>query len=353
MAENDTLLAHMVLELTPQVEVAATRALAFILNKSDAALEGLNQMVAATIHAEIEPVKEVRVEEHYTEGQGAGRLDFVGRDRNGEKRIIGESKFWAKLLEGQGSSYMTQLDSGNAVLLFVVPDARIDYLWWEVRRDVVGTDLEKKLKVLETGTRTKCASLDGTDRYLMMVSWRDLLQRLHDGSYGDPEVQSEIRQLRGLADLMDRRAFLPLSNDELGQHSIRRLHQFQGLGMDAIETGRQEQWITNVSNYTSRWPGGYGRAFQLGGAKAWFGLNGDLWSSKGDTPMWLILEDVSLSQVPNEMQDKYRFLPNGARFDIPVYLKTSVDYDVVLADVVSQLREIADAVKITAPDFPD
>ena len=157
MAENDTLLAHMVTTLTNQTEIAATSALVYILKKSAAALGAWNKMVQETIREEIEPVQDLTVEETFKVGDVGGRLDFVGRDMNGKKRVIGESKFWAKLLEGQGSSYITQLDPGIAVLMFVVPDARIDYLWWEVGRDVVGDDVREKLKFLETGTRTRCA----------------------------------------------------------------------------------------------------------------------------------------------------------------------------------------------------
>ena len=123
MAQGETLLAHMVPSLTPQVEVAATKALAYVLNKSDAALGALNHLIQDTIHSQLEPIQDVRVEETYQTQEGSGRLDFVGYDKDGHRRVIGESKFWAKLLEGQGSSYMEQLAQGIAVLLFVVPDA--------------------------------------------------------------------------------------------------------------------------------------------------------------------------------------------------------------------------------------
>ena len=198
---------------------------------------------------------------------------------------------------------------------------------------------------LETSSRTKCTVVRGTDHYLMMVTWRELLQRLHDSSFGEPEVQSDIRQLQGLAETMDAKAFLPLHQNELGPQFIRRMHHFQSLGVDAIEAGRMGGWITGVANSTSRWPGGYGRAFRLADAKAWFGLNGDLWSTKGDTPMWLQLEGVNPSLMSEEIQGKYRFYWGGSRFDIPIYLKTGVEREVVLDDVVSQLKEIADAVK--------
>lgn len=47
MSEEHSLLAHLVQKLTPQVEDAATDALAYILNKSAACMNALADMVSA------------------------------------------------------------------------------------------------------------------------------------------------------------------------------------------------------------------------------------------------------------------------------------------------------------------
>ena len=44
MADNDTLLAYLVPKVTSRVEDAATDALAFILNKSEACQKAFNEM---------------------------------------------------------------------------------------------------------------------------------------------------------------------------------------------------------------------------------------------------------------------------------------------------------------------
>ena len=139
MAETGTLLAHLILDvrLTGQVEVAATRSLAFILNKSAAAMNSLVGLISSQTGAGLEEIIGVVAEDAYQTEGGSGRIDFVGYDANGEKRIVGEAKFDAAISQGQGGGYLHQLaKNGDAVLMFVVPDYRIDYLWGEVRRDV-------------------------------------------------------------------------------------------------------------------------------------------------------------------------------------------------------------------------
>ena len=148
MAESDTLLAHLILDvrLTGQVEVAATRSLAFILNKSTSAMSSLVELISNQTGGHFEEIIGVVAEDAYQTEGGSGRIDFVGYDTNGEKRIVGEAKFDAAISPGQGGGYLHQLTkSGDAVLMFVVPDYRIDYLWGQVRRDVESTGRGSKI----------------------------------------------------------------------------------------------------------------------------------------------------------------------------------------------------------------
>ena len=53
-----------------------------------------------------------------------------------------------------------------------------------------------------------------TELQLTLVSWTKLLDRM-DALTGDDGVKSDIRQLRGLAQLQDEQAFLPIHSEEL------------------------------------------------------------------------------------------------------------------------------------------
>ena len=133
MDTRDTLLAHLVPTLTSQTENAATKSLAYILNKSEPTKRALNEMIRAGVGVTMDPVEQVRVE---VAAEDQSRPDFVGYDVNGTKRVVGESKFWAPLGKGQGSVYLKQLASGPSVLMFVVPEARLISLWDDVVSDV-------------------------------------------------------------------------------------------------------------------------------------------------------------------------------------------------------------------------
>ena len=63
--------------------------------------------------------------------------------------------------------------------------------------------------------------------------------------------------------------------------------------------------------------------------------------------MWLQVEEVLPSKLSEEILAKYRFIPNGSTLEIPIYLKTGVDNDIVLDDVVAQLEEIGREIKAT------
>ena len=170
MAESDTLLAHLILDvrLTGQVEVAATRALAYILNKSESAKGAVVEMINRQTGAELEPIDRVVAEDAYQAEGGSGRIDFVAYDASEERRIVGEAKFDAAISPGQGGGYLHQLSkSGDAVLMFVVPDYRIDYLWGEVRRDVESTGAgqpwgKPKLKVESRAPELSMRTPNGT-----------------------------------------------------------------------------------------------------------------------------------------------------------------------------------------------
>ena len=76
MAENETLLAHMIPWLTSQVEVAATRSLTFILNKSTDCRRALDEMLSMEGFP-LEPITRFTSEEALSP---SSRLDLVGYD---------------------------------------------------------------------------------------------------------------------------------------------------------------------------------------------------------------------------------------------------------------------------------
>ena len=363
MAATDTLLAYMIPSMTNQVEVAATKALAYILTKYEVALEAFNDLVSNTIDQKVAPVKRVDVEVSYVAAnKEVGRLDLVGYDELGEKRVIVEAKFGASISKGQGSGYFGQLPAnGVAVLMFLVPDYRLDYLWGEATGDLLaGTEGATLVKV-ETEDRIRCSRVitkDSTpDRYLMIVSWRELLEEIKQKTGDNFDCQSDVHQLIGVTERMDAQAFLPITDQELelGPKFARRNRDFINLVEGATDQARSAGWLSTKDLQLTRLDGGYGRYVALSGVtNFWFGVNYDLWATTDESPMWLCLpssDNSILYEIEIERNLKVKAQPNevGSWSWIPIRLEPSKEFDEVRDSVVSQLKAIADVITAATP----
>ena len=334
MTHDATLMAHLVPRLTRQVENAATDALGYILNKSPETMQVLNNLLQAP-GFDIEPIARVETQVTYEDGS---RPDMAGYDKSNVKRMLVEAKFWAALSEDQASGYARQFDEpGPAVLLFIAPETRIPTLWasitWQMEK-------QSRLEVIKSSPGSKRASVIGTERHLMLVSWVRLLDSMA-ALAGDNVVGSDIQQLRGLAEVQDAQAFLPIRSEELSPSLAHRVVWYNKLADHAVGSrGVPEGWmdIRGLQATSRRW--GYGRYFRFTGVEGyfWFGVNHERWAGNGDTPLWLTVYEsnqVSVDEIGRalnvQVQDGW----------IPIHPKVGVEYDEVLDDVVSQLKAIA------------
>ena len=189
MPTESTLLAHLTPMLTDRVEDTAVEALGYILSKSPASRSTLNRILRSAV-AELNSIELVRTQ---VTGETGARPDLVGFDEQGKERVLIEAKFWAGLTENQPNGYLERLpNDGPSVLLFVAPEARRDTLWAELQRRVnveIGDSSETD------GLRS--ASVIGSQRYLMLTSWRSILGQMANQSseVGESSAQIDIRQV--------------------------------------------------------------------------------------------------------------------------------------------------------------
>ena len=366
MAATDTLLAYMI--PSNQAEVSATKALAYILNKYEAALEVFNRLVSNTIDPSLAPVKRVRVEVYYVSGRGdPGRLDLVGYDENNGQRVIVEAKFGATLGEGQGSGYFCQLpEKDTSVLLFLVPNYRIDYLWSAATQDLLTGVPGATLDEAEPKGQIKYSRviIDDlvTDRYLMIVSWRQLLEEIRQKTGDNFDFQSDVYQLRGLTERMDTQAFQPITDQEieLGPEFASRNRDFINLIEGATDQARIAGWLSTDGLRPISFGYGYGRYVALSGVTSfWLGVNYDLWAATSESPIWLSVPPHSsqnFALVEIERKLNVRVQPNEGDIWswIPIRLEPGKGFDEVRDSVVSQLKAVADVIKdATPPAQPD
>ena len=353
--DSSTMFAHIVTRLTNRTEDVAVDALGFILSRSDAARRALRDL----LKLEGLDVGELTDAGTQVSDGTLARPDLAVYDRERKERVLMEAKFWAGLTENQPNAYLARLplDQRPAVLLFVAPDARLETLWPELRR-LIEPPFDWQPVETAHDTEIKCALVDGATRYLVLASWRALLNRMlaFAMSSGD-SIEADIRQLHALCEQQDQEAFLPLKPHELAPEIPRRMLQFNRLVDDAVELARERDIVnTDRLNVTPR-PHGYGRYLRLGSrdagvwAGAWFGVDHTLWARSRETPLWITFHYWDGVITVDELRDRLgNDIWANTPDSIPFHLPTGVEYDKVLADVVERLVSIT--TQIAAAEAP-
>lgn len=344
--DNETsLLAYLVPRLTIRGEDTATDALAFILNKSQACRQALDDLLSEQ-DTGLEPIARFETQVTYEDGS---RPDMVGYDSDGNARLIIESKFWAALLDGQVCGYLRQLDaSGPAVLMFIAPGTRIETLWAEIRRQLETCPKPVRLKSVKAGDRMRRARVAGSAHRLLLVSWDRLLERLGRSAPANTQVASDIEQLRGFAQQQDLETFQPIQPGELGPSLARRVLWVNQLIDDVLTRGIEQRWMSVEGLRAAPQRAGYGRYLRFlddsGAGTSYVSflcVTVDYWATMGDTPLWLWIG----WQAESDFQSRHgssslTVIEDDSGLWTPIYLEVGVEYHRVLADVVSQLHRI-------------
>lgn len=330
MAENDTMLSHLALRLTSRTEDLAVEALGYILNSSESAKGALAELVGVD-SAILDRVQTQVVIEN-------GRPDLVCFEGDA-RRVVIEAKFWAYLGYEQAKYYLEKL-SDSGVLLFVGPDARLDNLWAEVKRDVA-TNLGPDI----VAASTRRTEVVGTQKRLMLVSWEHLLNAMSVAASGSPDVQSDIRQLQGLTRRMDEEALLPFSKDDLSPQLARRMRDLRIIYDDVTSRIRNENWVTAWYGTSRYLQSAYGQFCQISGIGSWFGVSYRLWA-RGDceeTPFWLELNNCPhsiLAEIDNRLNVK-----TVNHKSIPIRLKSGVERQEIVDSIVGQLDTVSQIIR--------
>ena len=339
MPNNDTLLAYLVPRLTSQVENAATEALGYSLNGSTGSMQALNDLLREG-GLEIEPIARVETQVTYEDGS---RPDMAGYDENSVKRLLVEAKFWAALLRGQASGYVQQFEHpGPAVLLFICPEVRIPTLWTEVQRQM---KMEYGLELMDPIPGVRGAKVVGAGSQVALVSWARLLDKMNSMT-GDDNVRSDIQQLRGLAQMQDEQAFLPIHSEELNPSLGRRVVGYNRLVDNVVDArGIPEKWMDVKGLRATPQRYGYGRYFHFSSVRGdfWFGVNHQLWAENGDTPLWLSIGFYGIKGVNDAVGRALNVKVQGKWG--PIFPELGVEYHKVLDDVVAQLKTIAELLR--------
>lgn len=357
MTTDATLFAHIIPRLTERTEDIAVEALGYILSQSTATRRALETLVSAG-GAEVTSIAEVRTQ---VAGADGATPDLGCVDEQGTESVLIEAKFWAGLTANQPNAYLARLPKDKpSALLFVAPAQRLETLWPEILR--LAQEKYHLDSIRETGD-LRNASIAGSERRLMLTSWRALLDRMATsaGDANETNTVADIRQLRGLAERMDADAFLPLRSAELGPEIPRRMEGLRQLVSDASDRGIANGWMNVNGLRPIPRNTGSGRYMQLGnsdGAEVWFGINTELWAKHRDTPLWAQLhrfykldnDEARRRLEPLKAADPGAgLLEIGNNWFVPIDLPTGVEYEEVVAAVVERLESVA---RLLNPDGP-
>ena len=341
MTDNDTLLAHLVPALTPQVEVAATKSLAFILNKSQPCRQALNELVRGS-DFELSPLTHAAAE---VEFEGEGRVDVVCYHRDDEYQLLIEAKFWANLGENQAGAYFEYLDRDKpGMLMILAPDRRVEAIWSEAMAQVHGTGARPQ--EIKAPDRRRVARCTTSPRRLMFVSWAHLLDHL--AAANDQTVASDIEQLRGLAQKQDEEVPLPLHAENLRPELGRRLEQFHRIVDDASQRATDAGWFHPTGSAAVAYRKGYGRGFDASPREQpeWFGFEYGMWAANGLSPLWVQVHTDHWRSGGDSVEAIDDIYGRRELKWIPIRLKLSAEHDEVIADVVAQLKAIVDRIRL-------
>ncbi len=342
--------------LANRYEDVATEALAHIVGKSQVAagvLSGLLSEIGVCLP------KTISYQPQYETGSGCTPdIAALGSDRKPVAFV--ENKFWAGLTEKQPVAYLKELGGAGAIL-FVVPEARIALIWRELQSrctqaDLVLTPIEKKPQV-------EIAILSNGQR-LAVISWRALLQQMEDSlnRCGERNAANDVEQLRGLCEVMDSDAFLPLRADELTNLELpRRWLNYIQLAEDIAQQSILQKVCDQIGSGKTAWSyGAVGRWLRLGRHPIYLAADAYLWKRYGLSPVWVWFDE---KETTAEMQDRLRaegspfrercFVEEG-KVVTPIILPTGVVKDVVVGDAVRQLAKLRDTCcSVTSPQAVD
>jgi hypothetical protein len=325
-----------------QTEDLATEGLNYILNQSPVARKIFLRYLR-TANIDLPESLTFRTQAY---SSGKAKPDLVGSNVDGQTPVIVESKFWAGLTDNQPLTYLQRLPvEQDGILLFLAPAVRFPTLWPELLRRCRLAEMEIS-PTQDVFTEFKVACVNGC-HLLGLASWRSLLNFLLDALTLEGEVVSvaDVRQLLGLADQMDTKAFIPLDSAELSANIGKRIVQYCDLVDALLSAVNSKGWATSRGYRSTGLREGYRQYMTFVGRHNWFiQFHADSWARFRETPLWLGASDLYTRPLlfSLEQENPPRLIVNNKELLIPLYLPLGVERAHVIDNLCAQVGEVAE-----------
>ena len=292
-------LSHIIQKRFSKVnEDVATDALAYILDSSSAANNGMRKLLRGLIPDL--PALSFRTQE----AEGSIRPDMWGYD-GPELRVFLENKFWAGLTDNQPVNYLKELAkcSKQSALLVVAPHTRRHTLWAELQRRMNDAGITCEDNGDSAGIEYSASTSMGP--MVALTSWDNILSLLEHESADDIEARGDLVQLRSLCDAADIDAFSPLSREEITDQRIPALVlELSSICEDVSNLGISEGVIDHKGTRPQASSERIGRYTYMTTegevdkrAGAWMGIHFRLWKKHGVTPLWAVFHNTEWGQA--------------------------------------------------------
>lgn len=345
-------LAQVVASRGLQPEPVATDALTHVLSSSPAAGAALTALVS-TITGD-GSLSGLRYSTQVVSAGAEGRPDLVGADASGP-RLICEAKFDAQLTAAQtGPAYLARLaPDQHGLLLFLVPEARIEALWPKLLAGPGGG----------AGPGTGGSSLDVPGvrsavlpggRTLAIISWWRLLEVLGQAVElaGDLRARGDLEQLAGLVTWRSRNGWLPVQPGDLPDTAGRQL---AGIGQVLLSAASFASAAKVRNGSGDNGPGRWLKT--AGGRWFWAGVWLKGWDQWGHGPLWATVSaqsEASYVAITEALAvldhgDGPRRVSTGPKsWGIPLQIPPGVEREEAHASIVTQLQAFATLIDTAA-----
>lgn len=293
-----TVFSYIIQKRFSQVnEDVATDALAYILESSESARNGMMKLLRSIVPDL--PALQFKTQQI----EGTIRPDMWGFADN-QPRVFVENKFWAGLTDNQPLSYLKQLAAypQPTVLLVIAPAAREQTLWRELNHRLAAKGISTTARA--AAPAVPCSADTQLGPVLALTSWGNVLSILEHECADDPSARGDLVQLRALCDSADADAFAPVSRAEVtDQRAPAFITQLGRIVQSVVDLAvTQRTLFVDGLRPQASWQR-IGRYVRVsgdaagGGAGAWFGIHFALWKTHGTTPLWLIFDNSNFGRA--------------------------------------------------------
>lgn len=313
---KESLLSHIASNFISEYENVANSSISYLLNKYPQAREALKKILS------ISDVPNYYITELST--QNNGRPDVTGKDTDGNKIVIIEGKFWARLTNNQPVNYLKELND-NGRLLFLVPNKRIRFL---------KLDIKNRLK--------------GDDNRIVICSWDSFLSlvELENSRIHDSQLASDLLQLKELCKKMEEEGITPLSMSDLDPINGRLIYNFSNLMDECNSLLRKWDEANFKGMKTTPTKEGYGFYFRAFDFSCYLGFSSYDWFSKDShTPVWLYIQDGKWKKSERiyhflNILDPKNSYDEKDKSSYGIVLKAGMDKEQVITYIANKTEEV-------------